>query len=229
MERMMLFIGLALNATPAEIECLHDSIDNFYSRDLNGGLSPQELQNLSTATPGATIVTAAATSTESGKPEGLDAEGLPWDERIHSSNQKKSDNGVWVKRRGVDDAVRNRIKAEIRATLAGAGAAAATTTVVTSPTPNTGVVAVPGANVAAMPGLPGATAAPQLDPTYAKLVDIITRNLITPANPQGKINDAWVAQVLTQFGIADGNLQNAAHNIPACQAAIDGMATVGVA
>jgi len=31
---------------------------------------------------------------------GVDAEGLPWDERIHSSSKKKTAKGVWAKRRG---------------------------------------------------------------------------------------------------------------------------------
>lgn len=208
MNRLMLFVGLPLDATDIEVQSLHQSIDNFYNRERNGGLSPQELQNLSGAN-NSDEDDGAAPAPGAAAPSGVDAEGLPWDHRIHSSNQKKSGNGVWVKRRGVSDTDRARIVAEIRATLAaGATAPAAVAAAVT--TPAAGLPAMPGANVA-LPGLPGAAATPQLDPVYAQLVDIITRNLITPANPQGKINDAWVTQALAGMGIADGNLQNAAH------------------
>lgn len=34
--------------------------------------------------------------------DGVDINGKPWDERIHSSNHKKTADGLWVKRRGVD-------------------------------------------------------------------------------------------------------------------------------
>lgn len=44
----------------------------------------------------------------------LDAEGLPWDERIHSSNHKQSANGVWMKRRGVLPTVDAQVRAELR-------------------------------------------------------------------------------------------------------------------
>lgn len=46
----------------------------------------------------------------------LDAEGLPWDERIHSSNRKRSANGVWMKRRGLNQLVEQKVRAELRET-----------------------------------------------------------------------------------------------------------------
>jgi hypothetical protein len=46
----------------------------------------------------------------------LDAEGLPWDERIHSSNHKQSANGVWMKRRGVLPDVDAQVRSELRQT-----------------------------------------------------------------------------------------------------------------
>ena len=42
-----------------------------------------------------------------------DIEGLPWDGRIHSSNQKKTAKGVWQRRRGVTDEEYENVKAEI--------------------------------------------------------------------------------------------------------------------
>lgn len=43
----------------------------------------------------------------------FDKEGLPWDERIHSSNHKLTAQGVWQRRRGVSDEVYNAVKAEL--------------------------------------------------------------------------------------------------------------------
>lgn len=44
----------------------------------------------------------------------VDADGLPWDERIHSSNRKMTAKGVWTRRKNVDDAVYNSVVAELR-------------------------------------------------------------------------------------------------------------------
>ena len=43
----------------------------------------------------------------------FDKEGLPWDERIHSSNHKLTAQGVWMRRRGISDEVYNAVKAEL--------------------------------------------------------------------------------------------------------------------
>lgn len=43
----------------------------------------------------------------------FDKEGLPWDERIHSSNHKLTAQGVWQRRRGISDEVYNSVKAEL--------------------------------------------------------------------------------------------------------------------
>lgn len=43
----------------------------------------------------------------------FDKEGLPWDERIHSSNHKLTAQGVWTRRRGITDEVYNSVKVEL--------------------------------------------------------------------------------------------------------------------
>lgn len=48
------------------------------------------------------------------KEEELDADGLPWDERIHSSNKKKKKDGTWTRRRGLQDAEFDAIAAELK-------------------------------------------------------------------------------------------------------------------
>lgn len=44
----------------------------------------------------------------------IDADGLEWDERIHSSNKKKTAKGVWQRRRGLSDEEYEQIKAQIK-------------------------------------------------------------------------------------------------------------------
>lgn len=49
----------------------------------------------------------------------VDIRGLPWDERIHSSNHQCSKTGIWVKRRGLnDEALTKRIEDELRQAMA---------------------------------------------------------------------------------------------------------------
>ena len=43
----------------------------------------------------------------------FDKNGLPWDERIHSSNHKLTDKGVWQRRRGITDMEFERVKNEL--------------------------------------------------------------------------------------------------------------------
>ena len=47
-----------------------------------------------------------------------DKDGLPWDERIHSSNHKLNADGRWQRRRNVDDAVYEQVKSELLGTVA---------------------------------------------------------------------------------------------------------------
>lgn len=44
----------------------------------------------------------------------LDADGLPWDERIHSSNKKFKADGRWTKRKNVDETTYNGVLGELR-------------------------------------------------------------------------------------------------------------------
>ena len=52
-----------------------------------------------------------------------DRNGFPWDNRIHSSNKQTTADGVWRKRRGIDDATVAAVEAELRQVM-GAPAAA---------------------------------------------------------------------------------------------------------
>lgn len=46
-----------------------------------------------------------------------DVSGLPWDERIHSSNKKKTAKNVWTRRKGVSDLQFETVSAELRAKI----------------------------------------------------------------------------------------------------------------
>lgn len=47
------------------------------------------------------------------QPDGVDARGIPWDARIHSSSQKLTDKGVWQRRRNVSDELVAQVEAEL--------------------------------------------------------------------------------------------------------------------
>lgn len=92
---------------------LGPTVENF--RDVYPNESPRA------ATPATAPDPASETEPDAGAPEsgeGLDADGLPWDEAIHSSNKKRNADGRWQRRRGVQDAVFDARAAELRAAMA---------------------------------------------------------------------------------------------------------------
>ena len=213
--RNCILIALAFDATEEEVAHAHEVIDR-----VAGGIDPSILVSASvnsgtgvietTGTGNAISNTTAAAATNAD----LDAAGLPWDDRIHSSNKKKNDKGLWWAKRGVTPALKGKVEKELRDTLAAnGGAAVQSTPAISTPAPVTGAPALPGSGLPPMPGsnlppLPGAAA---VDPAYTALVQLIAANTQSAANPQGRITDDWVKQVLTHYGVADGNLQNLAH------------------
>jgi hypothetical protein len=48
----------------------------------------------------------------------LDKAGLPWDERIHSSNHARTADGYWRKRRGADDATVAQVEGQLKGLMA---------------------------------------------------------------------------------------------------------------
>lgn len=90
-----------------------------------------------------------------------DADGLPWDARIHSSGRDKNSDGRWRKRRNVDEAVVTAVTAELRTLVENmhAGRIDVVTHVGERPTD----VIVPPPPVAAAPVPPP----PPLDPVAA--------------------------------------------------------------
>lgn len=113
----------------------------------------------------------------------VDADGLPWDARIHAGTKTKTQKNLWTQKKGVDDAVRDAVVAELRQLYPAAAPA------VTVPTAAAPAVTVPTAPAITVPTVAPAT-------PYAQLTDWLARN-----TGEGKqLTAEWVNQ---QF--ADNN------------------------
>lgn len=123
-----------------------------------------------------------------------DANGLPWDERIHASTKAKNADGSWRYRKGVADTQKSKVEKELRAALAA------------NPAPSSPTPALP-----ATPGLPAAPALPTVNPAYAAFVEFIAAR--TAPAPGARLTPEWVQQALTTYGVQDGQMQNLAHRI----------------
>jgi len=77
---------------------------------------PPELDTANDANSTSTTGTAGSGSSSNASGE-LDKNGLPWDERIHSSAKSKTADGNWKYLRGGDLTLRAKVEAELRAAL----------------------------------------------------------------------------------------------------------------
>ena len=109
----------------------------------------------------------------------FDKEGLPWDERIHSSNHKLTAQGVWQRRRGVTDEVYNTVKAEL---LGKWGAAEPVTENAPIPEPVQALVVAPA------PVAPAAPAQSTFETFSSKLQYALANKLIEANYMQGVLN-----------------------------------------
>ena len=137
----------------------------------------------------------------------IDANGLPWDERIHASTKTKVVNGSWKRKRGVDDAVIADVEAELRQVMAiqspkpvgTVTEQGGSTTVPTSdnataehPQATAPVAAVPTPQPAPSPAVVPATAPVAVPPvegiaTLPQLMASATSNGITPEVMQSAV------------------------------------------
>jgi len=89
-----------------------DPMDNVVESGYNP--VPLNIQDSITATAGDyTYTTKGGDDTIVVSPN-LDAEGTPWDERIHAGTKTMSAKGIWKKKRGVDDEVFDAVMAELQ-------------------------------------------------------------------------------------------------------------------
>lgn len=127
----------------------------------------------------------------------VDAEGLVWDSRIHSSSRELNKDGTWRKRRGVDSELVKQVEAELR------GAPIGTITEVTDNTvtfnlnrdindSETTVAAIP--TELGMQVLPVEVSAPQTvnttPMTFPELLDAVTKAMVAGQLTQARINEA---------------------------------------
>lgn len=115
----------------------------------------------------------------SGSTVELDADGLPWDSRIHSdATVRKAATGKWKTRKNLATGYKEQIEAELRAVM---GAPTATTASVSAPAPSP--VAPPAPTAA--PPAPASAAAPAA-PGAMTFADF-TRYLVSNKVDQGKV------------------------------------------
>jgi len=182
MSKLILF-SLAINATPADVNEVIDTIRRTFNVEAEGTVAPAAA--LAAQNTNVVNLTPAATGE-------LDSKGMAWDMRIHSSSKGKNADGSWRGKKGLDEATRNAVLAEIAATKSSAPAAQ-----LQLPT----LPATP----AALPQLPA------IDTPYTKFVQFVAANTKSAENPTGRLTDEWVKSALLGYGIAEGSLPNLAH------------------
>ena len=149
----------------------------------------------------------------------LDADGIPWDERIHSGNPTLTADGRWRKKRGVSEVYYGQIHAELTGigTTSDATAQSGSPTAETQAAPPPPVSAAPIAPPAEAPNAPATptvappapTAAPSAPaanasvatdrwPDYATFVQAVSA-IRQPTIPYAELNDIAQALGLVKF------------------------------
>jgi len=160
-----------------------------------------------------------------GEPK-LDAEGVPWDERIHSGNKTITAKGVWQRRKNIADPTYHAIKAELKKLVGSQAPAVPPSPPVTATSAaNAPVAAVPASvpttppqvvtqtpvpptapSLFATPLVPPApaaqTAAPQAS-QFAQFSTWLLQRLRTADKPERPLLKEWLDQILTHYGIVN--------------------------
>lgn len=124
----------------------------------------------------------------------LDAEGLPWDERIHASSKERVANNTWKLKRGVgsQEVYLNQVKAELRARVAAGApqtAPAAALPELTAAAP----VTDPGAAFAAASGQPAPMVASADPTTFEEMMPRVTAAVVAGQVQASALNTACTA------------------------------------
>jgi hypothetical protein len=139
------------NASAGSVAPVHSTTPAIASPATTAPAAP------SASLPPATSAGGVATGTGTTATE-RDSKGVPWDERIHSRNQTKNDDGTWRYKRGVDEAVKTAVLAEIAGTVSPVEPGAPT---VPTPPPSAAIPVPPASPAVSLPPgvpLPPATA-----------------------------------------------------------------------
>ncbi len=117
-------------------------------------------------------------------PGSLDKAGLPWDERIHSSSKALTVDGLWRKKRGVDDAAVATVEAQLKQLMS-------------LPTPAP-LEVIPAVSIAAeVP--PPPPPAPVVTDSRQAFVNLVGR--VSAAVPQNKITLEEVQKACNDAGV----------------------------
>lgn len=147
----------------------------------------------------------------------LDADGLPWDARIHASTKGKNQDQRWKAKRGVEPTLVAQVQAELRAVM---GAPAAPVGNATTGAPATPPVPMPPAPPAPPAGI--AAPAPGTTPTAPAGVDFPTlAKMVGELIPAGRLTNESLSAIVNKYGLPGfGLLFNRPDLVPAVHADI---------
>jgi len=136
--------------------------------------------------PIAPVAAAPAAPAAPASPAGIevDADGLPWDARIHAGGRAKNADGRWRPKRGLNDAaLKSRVEAELRQAMGAAVSVPVVPTVPAVPSPPTTVAPSTPASSGAPTPPPAAPAAPaeeQAPQFLARVGGMLASGALTP-------------------------------------------------
>lgn len=131
---------------------------------------------------------------------GTDVAGIPWDKRIHSSNQKKTKKGVWQRRRSVQDFQYNEISEALKSAMPVTIPVDILSQPATLGAAVTSVVVAPTAEVVVIPPTVAAPIARDFKGFSDQLVILFRSGAIDPSYPPtivDRINKAFEAKINT--------------------------------
>lgn len=141
----------------------------------------------------------------------IDAAGLPWDARIHSTPATiTKTSGKWRAKKNVDAALVAQVEAELRATTQQLAQDAATTAALTQQVAAAMQMPAPGQQPAMQMPAMQMPAAPVVPNHYQDLIALLGPRMNTPQNPAGNLDDAWVSQCLGMLQVDPPVLQSVA-------------------
>lgn len=132
-------------------------------------------------------------NSDSASVSNLDKAGLPWDERIHASSKALTADGLWRKKRGVEDATVAQVEGQLKQLMS-----LPTPTVVPEPVP----VPAQMATVTEIPAPPPppAPVTPVVENGRDAFINLVTR--VSTTINEKKITSEEVKQICNDMGVA---------------------------